>query len=235
VTEFHVFLSHNSKDKPAVRVLKRLLEVRGIRVWLDEEQLVPGRPWQPLLEKGIEGSATGAVLVGRDGLGPWENEEMQSLLSQAVESGKPVIPVLLPYAPIKPKLPLFLGNRTWVDLRSGYTDETIDKLIWGITGERPEGSGPEQETPATPAQLWPDSQTAGTADCYARLQALCAGGEVPRPEERRALWQEVKKHRPAQGVRQRCCWLSSFVGRIMRLRIDLVREIFSGSFSAATC
>ncbi len=84
--EFDVFLSHNSKDKPAVRELARRLGDCGLRVWLDEDQLIPGRNWQPLLEQGIEHSATGAVLVGQDGLGPWEDEE-QALLRHAVCGG----------------------------------------------------------------------------------------------------------------------------------------------------
>jgi hypothetical protein len=135
--EFDVFLSHNSKDKPAVRALAALLIERGLRVWLDEEQLTPGHPWQPLLEKGIKESSAGAVLVGADGLGPWHHEEMQAFLVFAVREGKPVIPVLLPGAPEKVDLPAFLADRTWVDLRAGFGPEGIDKLIWGITGEHP--------------------------------------------------------------------------------------------------
>ncbi len=96
--DFDVFLSHNSKDKPAVRELAKRLTARGIQVWLDEDQLIPGRSWQPLLEQGIEQSTTGVVLVGKDSFGPWEDEEMQALLRQAVASGKAVIPVLLPAA-----------------------------------------------------------------------------------------------------------------------------------------
>jgi hypothetical protein len=134
---FDVFLSHNSHDKPAVRRLKEMLEERGIAVWYDEDQLVPGRNWQPLLERGIEESASGAVVVGNDGLGPWEDEEMQVLLRHAVEEEKPVIPVLLPGAPREPKLPLFLGNRTWVDCRPDFDDENVGKLLWGITGTKP--------------------------------------------------------------------------------------------------
>ncbi len=52
--EFNVFLSHNSKDKPAVRRLANALEARGIRAWLDERELVPGRPWQEALEHILE-------------------------------------------------------------------------------------------------------------------------------------------------------------------------------------
>jgi len=151
--KFDVFLSHNSKDKPVVRELARRLAERDIRVWLDKDELIPGRNWQPLLEQGIEQSSTSAVLVGKDGFGPWEDEEMQGLLRQAVRSGKPVIPVLLPSAPKKPKLPLFLTNRTWVDLRDGLTDQGLDNLVWGITGI-PADTSPAAEERRVSRGLW---------------------------------------------------------------------------------
>jgi len=44
--EFDVFLCHNSKDKPTVRRLATLLSERGVRPWLDEDELRPGVPWQ---------------------------------------------------------------------------------------------------------------------------------------------------------------------------------------------
>lgn len=134
---FNVFLSHNSKDKPMVRQLAEALKARGLTVWLDEEQLRPGMPWQRLLEQGIEDSASAAVLVGNDGLGPWEEEEMRAALELAVREGLPVIPVLLPDAPEQPRLPMFLSNRTWVDMRGGFTDAHLNQLQWGITGVNP--------------------------------------------------------------------------------------------------
>ena len=41
-----VFLSHNSRDKPAVEELAYALLDHGIRPWLDKWNLIPGRPWQ---------------------------------------------------------------------------------------------------------------------------------------------------------------------------------------------
>lgn len=134
---FDVFLSHNSNDKPTVRQLKGLLAEHDLVVWLDEDQLPPGQPWQPLLEIGIESARSVAVLVGKDGLGPWEDEEVQAALHLAVRDKRPVIPVLLPGATTPPELSRFLVNRTWVDLRDGFTKEGVDKLIWGITGNKP--------------------------------------------------------------------------------------------------
>jgi hypothetical protein len=206
VTEFDVFLSHNGQDKPAVRDLAKKLRAAGVSVWLDVEQLRPGLSWLSGLESGIRASRSVAVLVGSDGLGPWQEQEQQAALQLAVDDKRPVIPVLLPDAPSAPTLPLFLLTRTWVDLRGGYTDKGIDPLIWGITGKKPDApergeNELDQDKATTPAQLWPDqtpnSQGAETADCYSRLHAICASGEAPRSEERLALWQAIKKNRPS--------------------------------------
>ena len=137
VSSFDVFLSHNSNDKDAVRELKDCLVERGLRPWFDEDELRPGIPWQKQLEEGIEGSKSCAVLIGKDGLGPWEDEEMQAALQLAVKDKRPIIPVLMPGAARQPKLPMFLGNRMWVDLREGLEEELLDKLEWGITGKKP--------------------------------------------------------------------------------------------------
>ena len=137
LADFDVFFSHNSHDKPAVRELARALEQRGVNVWLDEDQLVPGKNALPQLEKGIEASTAAAVLIGQDGLGPWEHEETQALLRRAVELGRSVIPVLLPGAPDQPRLPLFLASRVWVDLRPGLAPEGVARLLCGIRGVVP--------------------------------------------------------------------------------------------------
>lgn len=138
---FDIFLSHNSRDKPAVRELAEALRARGLKVWLDEWELVPGRPWQEALEEVIETTRSAAVLVGKDGLGPWQDAEMRSCLSEFVDRKLPVIPVLLP-SPLEVEvpLPLFLKRFKWVDLRGGLTEEGINQLQWGATGKRPPAS-----------------------------------------------------------------------------------------------
>lgn len=137
MAHFDVFLSHNSKDKPAVLALAEALRGRGLCVWLDVWELVPGRPWQEAIEQVIATATTAAVVIGRDGIGPWEEPEMRACLQQFVSRRMPVIPVLLPGAPAEPKLPLFLGQLTWVDLRDGVGEKGLDRLEWGITGIKP--------------------------------------------------------------------------------------------------
>ena len=139
ITSFDCFLSHNSKDKAAVRALAAALGAAGVKVWLDEEQLTPGQNCQPLMEAGIRASRSMAVMVGVAGIGPWEDEEQQAGIALAVKDRRPVIPVILPGATSVPELPLFLANRTWVDLRAGaypLEDAGLARLVWGIRGER---------------------------------------------------------------------------------------------------
>ncbi|MGZ4954032.1 MAG: tetratricopeptide repeat protein [Methylobacter sp.] len=135
---FDVFLSHNSIDKPIVRELANVLKIRNLRPWLDEVDLKPGVAWLDEVEKIIRTTSAAAVLIGNSGLGPWEIPEMRACLEECVTRALPVIPVLLPGAPEKPELPLFLRGFTWIDLRNGLTEENIGKLVWGITGIRPE-------------------------------------------------------------------------------------------------
>ncbi|MFZ4701970.1 MAG: toll/interleukin-1 receptor domain-containing protein, partial [Candidatus Methylumidiphilus sp.] len=144
---FDVFLSHNSKDKPVVRELTEALQQRGLQVWLDEEQLIPGRIWQDALEDIIETTRTAAVLIGKDGVGPWEKPEMRACLSEFVDRQLPVIPVILTNAPRKLKLSPFLKQFTWVDLRKGLTDQGLEQLEWGITGKKPKPKSGQAPTP----------------------------------------------------------------------------------------
>jgi TIR domain len=136
---YDVFLSHNSKDKPAVRQLFAALQARKLNPWLDEEHIDPGKPWLPQVEAAIQTIPAAAVLVGADGLGPWEEVERRAVISAFVRrQAAAVIPVLLPGAAKEPELPLFLQDYAWVDLRDGLTPEGMARLVWGITGKKPQ-------------------------------------------------------------------------------------------------
>jgi GTPase SAR1 family protein len=138
-TDFDVFLCHNGDDKPDVRWTAQQLRQQGILPWLDEDELIPGRPWQDELERQIGHIRAAAVFVGPSGIGPWQNQEMRAFLSEFAERGCPVIPVILPGAAV-PALPVFLRPMTWVDLRTRNA-AGIERLIWGITGRKPGFSG----------------------------------------------------------------------------------------------
>jgi hypothetical protein len=134
---FDVFLCHNSEDKPEIRKVARQLAQNGITPWLDEEQIRPGTSWQTALGEQIHSIKSAVVIVGESGLGPWQDQEIQALLSQFVKRKCPVIPVVLPSAKETPKLPWTLQNLHWVDFRAANPDP-LKQLIWGITGEKPD-------------------------------------------------------------------------------------------------
>ncbi|HEX3531710.1 MAG TPA: toll/interleukin-1 receptor domain-containing protein [Thermoanaerobaculia bacterium] len=138
--DFDVFLSHNSRDNPQVEEIGNRLRARGLRVWLDKEELQPGFPWQEGLEKAIQASRAVAVFVGAEGLGAWQEPEMRAFIAKSRREKVPVIPVLLPGCPDSPQLNLFLEAYTWVDLREGLTEEALARLAWGITGTKPAGT-----------------------------------------------------------------------------------------------
>jgi small GTP-binding protein len=136
VAEFDVFLCHNWADKAAVRQLAQQLRDRGLRPWLDERQLRPGVPWQPELEKVIAGIPAAAIIVGSR-VGDWQQQELDAFIRRRVKRSCVIVPVLLPGAD-HPDLPVFLEGLGWVDL-SATEPDPIDQLVWGLTGEHPDG------------------------------------------------------------------------------------------------
>lgn len=69
-----------------------------------------------------------AVCVGSSGFGPWQRMEYKGLLSEFVDRGCRVIPVVLPSAESVPELPVFLRQFTWLNLRSDE-DKHIGRLV----------------------------------------------------------------------------------------------------------
>ncbi len=131
---YHVFLSHNSKDKPQIKNLKESLEYMGIRCWYDEDEIPPGEPIIPVLEKGIRESQSVIVAIGTNGIGIWEDTEIKAVLHLAAIQGCPIIPLILPGAESTP-LPLFLQTRKIVYMQHDSSSH-FEKLFWGITGSK---------------------------------------------------------------------------------------------------
>ncbi|MEM7391998.1 MAG: toll/interleukin-1 receptor domain-containing protein [Verrucomicrobiota bacterium] len=145
---FDIFLSYNSKDKKdAERLAIRLRDEYGLRVWYDAWEIKAGTSVLQALEGGIKNCRAAAVLVGADGVGPWEQEEVEALLRFAVQRKLPVFPVLLPDAPDKSELPILLMNRHYVDFRSGFDDTETQKIVNAVRDE-PDNVRPSKQTGA---------------------------------------------------------------------------------------
>ena len=134
--EFDCFLSYNTLDHAAVERVARALTERGLTVFLDRWELVPGRAWPDALEAHLACCRSAAVALGPSGMGPWQQREHYLALDrQARDPAFGVIPVILPNA--DPALG-FLSLNTWVDLRGGVDDaNSLDLLAAAIRGEPP--------------------------------------------------------------------------------------------------
>jgi hypothetical protein len=140
--QFDVFLAHNSQDKPQVRAIATKLKDRGLKYWIDEEQIPPGRWFQDVIQQAIPNVKSAAICIGTGGLGKWQAVELRSFISQCVNSDIPVIPVLLPGVKEIPEHLFFLKELNWVNFANGIEDiKALDNLEWGITGERRDSQG----------------------------------------------------------------------------------------------
>jgi hypothetical protein len=130
--EFDVFLCHNSKDKDFILEIYDRLSARGIKPWIDDH-LVPGRRSSADLAQQIRQVRSVAVFVGKHGVGPWQQQEIDLAIAENTRREMPVIPVLLEDAPDDLELPHFVVNLTWVDFRKDR--HPFERLVKGIPSE----------------------------------------------------------------------------------------------------
>lgn len=148
--QFDVFLAHNSEDKAQVRAIAEELKLRGLKPWLDDEQIRPGSSFQQEIQQAIPLVKTAAIFIGIKGLGRWQVLELESLVQECVENNIYIIPVLLPGVNIIPENLRFLRRYRFVSFLQQVNDvEAFNLLEWGITGNRP----------ATVVKVTPPSET----------------------------------------------------------------------------
>lgn len=117
-------------------MLKAGLDSKGIRVWLDTEQIRPGDLFPGALARAI-GAVRCVVIVLSPGsvASTWVEEEYNLALARRCQ----VIAALID--DVEP--PGFLAGRTWVDFRDeGQFGASLDQLIFGITGQRAAHAAP---------------------------------------------------------------------------------------------
>ena len=183
MSKFDVFLAHSSKDKAQVRAINKKLKQRGLKPWLDEEQIPPGRSFQDEIQKTIPRVKSAAIFIGSQ-QGRWQLLELKTFISQCVNNHIPVIPILLPGVDEIPDNLPFLKEFSWVSFESGIDDtEALRNLVWGITGEKPQWEE-QPSIPITEAPITETEEVEETDDLrsekgvdYTRLENLLAVGK----------------------------------------------------------
>jgi hypothetical protein len=140
--QFDVFLSYNSHDRAAVMNLAHRLRAIGIIPWIDVEQLRPSEWYQDVIQAIIPRVKVAAIIFGRHGLGRWQELELRAFISQCVERGLSLIPVLLPGVADVPAELAFTREAHFVRFVERLDEsEAFNALSWGITGTRSDNRG----------------------------------------------------------------------------------------------
>jgi hypothetical protein len=137
MTDFDVFLSHNSIDKPWVIQLKDDLTRYGLKVWLDKDEIRPGDLFAEALEDALENCKAIALIISPQAMDSgWVKEEYYRAVSLSKSKQLPLqmIPVILREA----EVPGFAKSRNWIDFRDeNQYNENVWRLVWGISGHKP--------------------------------------------------------------------------------------------------
>jgi hypothetical protein len=85
--EFDVFLCHHSADKAEVQGVADQLRHFGLKSWLDERELASGQPAPRGLQEQIRTCKAIAVFVGANGLGTWQQLEIDAASASMSNAG----------------------------------------------------------------------------------------------------------------------------------------------------
>jgi hypothetical protein len=136
--QYDVFISYNSKNRPIAEEIRKRLQEIGMRTYLDEWELSHGHAVTPQLENAIRISRAVVILIGPYGIGPWQNEEIETALRYAVQDKRPLVLMRLPGSKSTDKISEFIKNRRWLNCeKPGISEKDIDNLILAITGSKP--------------------------------------------------------------------------------------------------
>ncbi|MFZ2068208.1 MAG: tetratricopeptide repeat protein [Xanthobacteraceae bacterium] len=124
------FLSYNSRDFTLVDGLQNALKRKDpdAQIFFAPKSLRAGGYWLPSLAEGIAGATAFALIIGENGLGPWQVMEYYEALDRRVKSPDfPVVLVLLEGQPA-PGL-AFLRQLHWIMTQDPGSDQTAARLV----------------------------------------------------------------------------------------------------------
>jgi TolB protein len=127
----HLFMSYSREDKQLQRQVIAGLRERGVVVWVDVENLIPGSPaWEREIERAIRSAAAVVVLLSPDSN---NSEWVRREISFAEQNNKRILPVLI-RGDEDDSIPLRLSSHQRVDLRRNL-DEGLDELARALNNQ----------------------------------------------------------------------------------------------------
>jgi hypothetical protein len=138
----NIFLSFNSKDTALAEMLRAgIARVEpGAQIFFSPVSLGAGF-WLPKLADGIGAANAFILLMGPNGIGPWQETEYYEAFSRHVRNRSFMLVPVLAAKSQAPGLP-FLRNLNWVEAPIITDDQTLRRLLAALRGENVEGATP---------------------------------------------------------------------------------------------
>ena len=120
-----VFVSYSRADREIVVDLVAGLDARGLRAWVDLEDIPPSAEWMAEIRAAIVAS-DGYLVVVSPSLA--SSEVCAEELELAREAGKRIVPVMV--RPTDPSsVPATLAALNWIDATDGALDQAVDRAV----------------------------------------------------------------------------------------------------------
>ena len=128
-----IFLSHNHKDKPFARRLAGDLARWGVRVWIDEAEILVGDSLIAKIRDGIdETEYVGAILSPDPVASRWVQEELDVAMNKQIDGRRVKV---LPLVCRRCDLPGFLLGKLYLDMSSDELyQENLPRLLRQLLG-----------------------------------------------------------------------------------------------------
>lgn len=138
--KYDAFIIYNNEDQKEVEYFaKRQHEENNLKIWFDKWNEPNAINWLDAIENELFQSKSIVFCVGKSGVGPWKKikpKKLKSALRRYFRSGHSVIPVLLPSASKKPRLPNDYRDIPWVDYLNNSVTAADKQVILRIEGLR---------------------------------------------------------------------------------------------------
>ncbi|MEP7134234.1 MAG: toll/interleukin-1 receptor domain-containing protein [Chloroflexota bacterium] len=158
----HVFISYSRKDNDVMRRIVAFLRKQGIKIWLDNENLIPGTPiWEEEIEKAINTASAVVVVMSPDSK---NSEWVRREISLADQNRLRIFPVLV-RGDEETSVTLRLITRQHIDLRENE-DAGLNTLHTALAQFL------DEQERAAPKRLVSESAEQGIVEKDEREQAL---------------------------------------------------------------
>jgi hypothetical protein len=148
-----VFLSHNSKDKPWVRILAERLIADEVIVWLDEAEINIGDSLIEKISTGIQDMRFVAAIISKNSVeSSWVQKEISIAMSKEI-AGREVM--VLPLVIDNCELPVSLSDKLYADFTDPDSFEISYSKLLRALGVKETPRAIKQQKAAKPVQSKP--------------------------------------------------------------------------------